>query len=156
MPVTDQNLDTSHDQLTQTAGRLALVIGRLNRRMRTATTGLSHSGLSALSTIVKLGSLRLNELAQHEGVAAATITRIAVDLSERGLVTRTVDKHDRRAVTIEATTLGVDYILRARSARADVMGGLIASLDETDLEALENVLPVLEALVLEANFGDRA
>jgi DNA-binding MarR family transcriptional regulator len=154
MPVADQ-VDAGTDQLTQTAGRLALVIGRLNRRMLRATEGLSHSGLSALSSLVKFGPLRLNELGRREGVAPATVTRIAVDLDARGLVTRTADKHDRRAVTIEATTLGIDYIMQARSARADVMGTLLGSLDEKDLATIEEVLPVLEALVLEATFGDR-
>ncbi len=153
--MSDQNVETGDDQLTQTAGRLALVVGRLNRRMLRATEGLSHSGLSALSSIVKFGPLRLNELAQREGVAAATITRIAVDLGDRGFVTRTADRHDRRAVSIEATTAGIDYIMQARSARADVMGALLRTLDEHDMELLDESLPVLEALVLEANFGHR-
>jgi DNA-binding MarR family transcriptional regulator len=143
-------------QLAQTAARLALVVGRLNRRMLRATEGLSHSGLSALASLVKFGPLRLNELAQREGVAAATITRIAVDLERRGYLTREVDPLDRRATFIEATTSGIDYIMQARSARADVMTALLASLDGDELELLEETLPVLEALVLEANFGDRA
>jgi DNA-binding MarR family transcriptional regulator len=155
-PVTDSTIETDPDQLSLVSGRLALVIGRLNRRMLRATEGLSHSGLSALSSVVKFGPLRLNELAQREGVAAATITRIAVDLGDRGFVTRTVDKKDRRATTIEATTAGMDYILKARSARADVMNALLASLDEHDRELVQQALPVLEALVLEAQFGDRA
>ncbi|MCU1422366.1 MAG: transcriptional regulator, MarR family [Microbacteriaceae bacterium] len=152
----DSTIGTDPDQLSLVSGRLALVIGRLNRRMLRATEGLSHSGLSALSSVVKFGPLRLNELAQREGVAAATITRIAVDLGERGFVTRTADKRDRRATTIEATTAGMDYILKARSARADVMNALLASLDDHDRELVEQALPVLEALVLEAQFGDRA
>ena len=154
--MTDSTIETDPDQLSLVSGRLALVIGRLNRRMLRATEGLSHSGLSALSSVVKFGPLRLNELAQREGVAAATITRIAVDLGDRGFVTRTVDKRDRRATTIEATTAGMDYILKARSARADVMNALLASLDEHDRELVQQALPVLEALVLEAQFGDRA
>jgi DNA-binding MarR family transcriptional regulator len=154
--VADSTIETDPDQLSLVSGRLALVIGRLNRRMLRATEGLSHSGLSALSSVVKFGPLRLNELAQREGVAAATITRIAVDLGDRGFVTRTVDKRDRRATTIEATTAGMDYILKARSARADVMNALLASLDEHDRELVQQVLPVLEALALEAQFGDRA
>lgn len=153
LTVTDQDVETD-DRLTQAAGRLALVIGRLNRMLR-ATDGVSHSGLSALSSIVKFGPLRLNELAQHEGVAAATITRIAVDLVKRGYVTRTTDILDRRATTIEATTAGIDYILRARSARADVMSSLLATLDPRDVALLEESIPVLEALIVEANFGSR-
>lgn len=155
MLMTDQHVETDEERLTQAAGRLALVIGRLNRMLR-ATEGVSHSGLSALSSIVKFGPLRLNELAQREGVAAATVTRIAVDLTRRGFVTRKTDILDRRATTIEATTAGIDYIMQARSARADVMAALLATLDEHDVELIEESLPVLEALVLEANYGGRS
>jgi DNA-binding MarR family transcriptional regulator len=153
MPVTTQHVEAD-DRLAQAAGRLALVIGRLNRMLR-ATEGVSHSGLSALSSIVKFGPLRLNELAQREGVAAATVTRIAVDLVRRGYVTRKTDILDRRATTIEATTAGIDHILQARSARADVMAALLATLDERDVELLEESIPIMEALILEANFGTR-
>jgi DNA-binding MarR family transcriptional regulator len=153
--VTKQDQATTAEQLSQTSGRLALAVGRLNRRMLRATEGLSHGSLSALSSIVKFGPLRLNELAQREGVAAATITRIATDLEVRGYVTRESDPLDRRAITIAATESGVDYIVRARSARADVISGLLASLDARDLHLVEEALPVLEALVLEAHFAGK-
>ncbi len=155
MPVANQNVETDEQRLTQAAGRLALVIGRLNRMLR-ATEGVSHSGLSALSSIVKFGPLRLNELAQREGVAAATVTRIAVDLTRRGFVTRKTDLLDRRATRIEATTAGVDYIMQARSARADVMAALLATLNEHGVGLLEESLPVLEALVTEAHVAGRS
>jgi DNA-binding MarR family transcriptional regulator len=156
MPVNDRDVEIDRDRRTKAAGRFALVIGRLNRRMLRATEGLSQSGLSALSSIVKFGPLRLNELAQREGVAPATITRIAGDLTDRGFVTRTADSQDRRATTIEATTAGIDYILEARSARAEVMAALLESLDAHEVELLEESLPVLEALVLDPNSGTRA
>ena len=154
--MSNQNLETHDAQLAHASGRLALVVGRLNRRMLRATESLGHSGLSALSSVVKFGPLRLNELAQREGVAPATITRVAVDLVGRGFVTLTKDRRDRRATTIEATTAGIDYIIEARSARADVMANLLASLDDRDVERLEEALPVLEALVLEAFYGDKS
>src|SRR5690242_7245384 len=69
-------------------GRLALAVGRLNRRIRSATGGLSHGQLSALSTIVRRGPLRPSEIAAIEVVAAPTITRVVSDLEARGLVQR--------------------------------------------------------------------
>jgi DNA-binding MarR family transcriptional regulator len=132
---------------TATAARLALVVGRLNRRMLRATAGLSHGLLSALSSIVKFGPLRLNELAHREGIAAATITRLVAHLEELGFVHREVDPADRRAFVIEATPSGIDYIERARSARADVVADLLAQLDEGDIAALTAAVPALEKLV---------
>lgn len=135
------------DEHAETAARLAFVIGRLNRRLLRATAGLSHGQLSALASIVKHGPLRLNELAHREEIAAATITRLVAHLEELGFVDREVDAADRRAFMIEATPAGVDYIERARSARADVIAGLLAELDERDTAAVRAALPVLEKLV---------
>ncbi len=149
---TDAQDSASHDteaadRLSQQAGRLALAVGRVNRLLR-AGDGINHSGLSALSSIVRFGPLRLNELAQREGVAPATVTRIAVDLSRLGFATRTTDADDRRATLIEATPAGVDFILRARSARADIMAGLLKTVDTHDVDLLIEALPALEAIVV--------
>ena len=145
----DGDRDATPDQLTETAARLALVIGQLNRRMLRATEGLSHGTLSALSSVVKFGPLRLNELAHREGIAAATITRIIANLESRGLVAREVDATDRRAFSVTATPDGDNYITRARSDRADVIATLLESVDETDLDALRAALPVLEELLVQ-------
>ncbi|HEY0260759.1 MAG TPA: MarR family winged helix-turn-helix transcriptional regulator [Lacisediminihabitans sp.] len=145
--MSDRDVEAAPDLKTETAARLALVIGRLNRKMLRATAGLSHGTLSALSSIVKCGPLRLNELAHREGIAAATITRLVADLEGRGLVTRQVDANDRRAFSIEATPEGVSYIMRARSDRADVIAALLEDTTEADLAALGDALPVLERML---------
>ncbi len=152
----DRELEAGPDRKTETAARLALLVGRLNRRMLRATAGLTHGTLSALSSIVKFGPLRLNELAQREGIAAATITRIVADLESRGLVAREVDPTDRRAFAIEATAEGVAYIVRARSDRADVIAKLLDKLDDAGLDTLEEALPLLEALLVQTQFDDAA
>ncbi|MES2171755.1 MAG: MarR family winged helix-turn-helix transcriptional regulator [Actinomycetota bacterium] len=141
----DQDTDDSEERGRQ-AGRLALAIGRINRLLR-AGDGINHSGLSALSSIVRYGPLRLNELAQREGVAPATVTRIAVDLGRLGFTTRTTDTADRRATMIKATPAGVDFIMQARSARADIMAGLLGTIDAHEVERLIAALPALEAIV---------
>lgn len=135
------------DQSTETAARLALAIGGLNRRMLRATAGLSHGMLSALASIVKVGPLRLGDLAQREGIAAATVTRLVAHLESLGLVAREVDASDRRAFFIEATPAGIDYILRARSDRADVIAALLRDADPSDVEVLKSALPALERLL---------
>ncbi len=140
--------DAAADGLEATAPRLALAVGRLNRRLLRATAGLSHGTVSALSSIVRFGPLRLSELAQREDIAAPSITRIVADLEARGLVGREVDESDRRAFSIEATPAGVDYIVRARSARAELVTELLATLDAEQLAAVEAALPALEAMAL--------
>src|SRR3954449_5200724 len=110
------------------AGRLALAVGRLNRRMRSSTGGLSHGQLSALSTIVRRGPIRPSEIAAIEVAAAPTITRIVAELESRGLVERTPDPEDRRSLFVSGTDAGTELLLEARSDRAravaDVLGEL--------------------------------
>ncbi|MEP6843503.1 MAG: MarR family transcriptional regulator [Pseudolysinimonas sp.] len=133
--------------LTTDAERLAFVVGRLNRRMQTATGGLSHALLSALATIAKCGPLRLSDLAQLEGVSAPTMTRTVTELESRGYLVRAADPVDGRAVLIAAADAGTAAILRARATRAKVVSELLANLDEQDAAAISAALPALETLI---------
>jgi DNA-binding MarR family transcriptional regulator len=127
--------------------RLALVVGRLNRRLALAPGGLSHGLLTALAVVAKRGPLRLAELAQLEGVSAPGATRLVAELEARGLVGRSVDPDDGRAFRIQVTTAGADAILRARAARAKVVAELLAELSAADLAKIEAALPSLEKVI---------
>ncbi|MDQ1570370.1 MAG: hypothetical protein QOF79_1044 [Actinomycetota bacterium] len=126
--------------------RVAFVAGRVNRRLRSATGGLSHGLLSALATVAKTGPHRLAELGQIEQVSAPGMTRIIAELEARDLVARRPDPDDGRAVLIEVTQAGMDAVFRARAARADVVAGLLAELDAAELATIEAALPALEKL----------
>jgi DNA-binding MarR family transcriptional regulator len=127
--------------------RLALVVGRLNRRLALAPGGLSHGLLTALVVVAKRGPLRLAELAQFEGVSAPGATRLVAELEARGLVGRSVDPDDGRAFRIQVTTAGADAILRARTARAKVVAELLSGLSAAELAGIEAALPALEKVI---------
>jgi DNA-binding MarR family transcriptional regulator len=128
------------------AERLALVTGRLNRRLQAATGGLSHGLLSALAVVAKHGPLRLSDLAHLEGVSAPSMTRTIAELETRGYVVRRPDPLDGRAALIAAADAGTAAILDARNARAQVVAELLAVLDEKDGAAISAALPALEHL----------
>jgi DNA-binding MarR family transcriptional regulator len=130
--------------------RLAFVIGRLNRRLASATGGLSHGLLSALATVAKRGPIRLADLAQTEMVSAPSITRVVAELEARGLVTRSVDEEDRRAFRIEVTEAGMDAVLRARAARSRVVADLLADLSSAEVASIAAALPALERVMGQA------
>ncbi len=130
-----------------TAWRLALVVGRMNRRLANATGGLSHGLLSALASVAKRGSVRLVELAQIEMVSAPSVTRVVAELEYRKLVARTVDEDDRRAFRIEVTPEGMEAVLRARAARGEVVAELLADLTPEETVAIEAALPALERAI---------
>lgn len=129
---------------TDTPARLAMVVGRLNRRLRGAGGGLSHGLLSALATVNKDGPLRLAELAQIEQVSAPSTTRLVAELEAQGLVSRRPDPVDGRAVLISVTPAGTDTVVRVRSARGSMVQELFGQLSADEVAAIESALPALE------------
>ena len=128
------------------AERLALVVGRFNRRLQAATGGLSHGLLSTMAVIAKRGPLRLTDLAQLEGVSAPSMTRTVAELEARGYVVRSPDPVDGRAVLIAAAEAGTAAVLDARTTRAQLVAELLATLDTADAAAISAALPALERL----------
>ena len=138
--------DRTDEAITDLARALSFAIGRANRRMLAAGEGLGQGHLNALATVFRVGSIRPGDLAQREFVSAPTMTRTLRELEERGLVSRIGDPDDRRSVIITVTEQGEHEVLRARSARADILAGLIAKLGPADQRALTEALPALEHL----------
>jgi DNA-binding MarR family transcriptional regulator len=128
--------------------RLAVSIGRINRRLRTVEGGLSHGLLSALFSVSQHGPIRLSDLARHELVSAPSITRLVSELESQGLVARTVDPDDGRAFLIEVTDAGTAAMQRTRSSRAALMGELLDQLGP-DAESVKAALPGLERMAQE-------
>jgi DNA-binding MarR family transcriptional regulator len=126
------------------SARLAFAVGRVNRRLATATGGLSYGLLSALATVAKNGPMRLAEVAQIEMVSAPSVTRVIAELEHRGLVARSSDATDGRAFLIQVTPAGTDAVIRARAARSEAAAKLLQILDESELESIEAALPALE------------
>ncbi|WP_349901974.1 MarR family winged helix-turn-helix transcriptional regulator [Parafrigoribacterium humi] len=129
------------------ATRLTLALGRLNRRLVAGGQGLSHGVLSALSSIVRFGPLRLSDLAQRERIGAPATSRIVARLEADKLVSRDDDPDDGRAVVIAATQAGRELVHRSRTARTEVIAELLQSLDAGQLDTLRLALPSLEAMV---------
>jgi DNA-binding MarR family transcriptional regulator len=131
---------------TSEAEVLALVVGRMNRRLQAATGGLSHGLLSALAVVTKNGPLRLSDLAQLEAVSAPTMTRTIAELEARGYVMRRPDPIDGRAVLVEAVEAGTAAVIEARATRAHVVDDMLAGLSTEDLDAITAALPALGRL----------
>ncbi|WP_052226773.1 MarR family winged helix-turn-helix transcriptional regulator [Microbacterium mangrovi] len=127
------------------AVRLAVAVGRINRRIRPTGDGLSHGLMSALSTIVRQGPIRPSELARIEAVAAPTATRAVADLEARGLIERTPDPEDGRSSLLTATQDGVTAVMHARMERAERVARLLESLTDDQRSRVWDALDALEA-----------
>jgi DNA-binding MarR family transcriptional regulator len=138
-------MSTESPERREVAGRLAWVVGRINRRLRPPADALSHVATSALSSIQSAGSIRPGDLARVEGIAAPGMTRLVAELESRGLVRREDDPDDRRSTRIRLSEAGERALLDARAARAASVGDLLRECDDDDLERVSAALVVLEA-----------
>ncbi|MTD58638.1 MarR family winged helix-turn-helix transcriptional regulator [Amycolatopsis pithecellobii] len=139
-------MDTSTTE--DVAGRLFLAVGRLSRSLRQAgSPGPGHGSISALSTLVVSGPMRLGDLAAKEGVAAATMSRIIAGLVEAGYARREPDPIDRRAWLATATEDGERLLSGVRSTRVHELNKRIDRLPEDLQEDLARGLRALEALL---------
>ncbi|MEV4311009.1 MarR family transcriptional regulator [Actinocrispum sp. NPDC049592] len=130
--------------------RLYLAIGRLSRSLRrSGSPGLGHGSISALSTLIGCGEMRLGDLAAKEGVAAPTMSRIVAALVEAKYVQREPDPADRRAWLVKATPEGERMVLGLRSTRVQELRRRIDRLADDKQEELIKALPILEELLSE-------
>jgi DNA-binding MarR family transcriptional regulator len=94
----------------------------------------------ALSVLMRAGTLRPSELAEHLHIAPRSATEVVDDLQERGLVERHPDPADRRATLVALTAAGTaagQAIAAARQAEAE---GFFAALSEADRADLSRIL----------------
>lgn len=129
------------------AARLRVAVARLARHLRHQALGeLTLSQWSALVTVESFAPLRIGELADREGVSAATATRLVASLEEAGLLAREIDPDDRRSFRVSLTASGRDQLEWARQVRTARLAKRLSQLPEPDVRRLLDVLPVLEAL----------
>ena len=127
-------------------GAILEQLGRLLRELTRMAGGaddgpaMTATQRIALIEIADGGPLRLNDLAARMGTSAPTSSRAVDVLDELGLVERTPDPDDRRAVRIELTSAG-QALVSERKARASVaFEPAVAALPAADREQLLQLL----------------
>ena len=133
---------------TELATRLRFALLPVVRLLRQQNgPDITASQASALATIHRRGgSVTVGELADIERVSSPMITKIAKNLDELGLVTRSVDPADRRVTRLAITPEGQRRLDRSRSRKTAWLATRLRTLDEADLAAIEAIIPVLERI----------
>lgn len=123
----------------------------LLRRLRRQddASGVTAPHLSALSVLVFGGARTLGELAKAEQVRPPSMTRIVQNLERRGLVERTADPEDRRAVRLHATEAGRRVMEEGRARRVHSLAERLRALDADELACLERAAGLIEGIVRE-------
>ena len=129
------------------AARLRLSNTRLHRALRReAHIDLTPSQMSALATINRLGPITLGALAEQEGVAPPSITKIIAILEDDGLVTRAADPADRRVNYVSATRKGSELVEESRRRKTAWLTDRIRDLTTDQRRRLADALDVIEEL----------
>lgn len=130
----------------ESVARLRVALGRISRALDRQTRGdtLTRTQASVLATAVRLGPVRITELAVVEGVNPTMLSRIVAKLEGAGLLARRPDPADGRAALVEPTTEGTALHLRLRAERTRLLAEHLAGLP--DAAALLAALPALDAL----------
>jgi DNA-binding MarR family transcriptional regulator len=133
---------------TDLAAAFHVVLARIVRGLRQETAG-SRVGPGALSVLVTLergGPQRVGLLADVEGVAAPSMTRIINALEAEGLVRRETDPDDGRAQVVAMTPEGLALLTSGRELRLAALTRRLAELPPAERERIEAALPALELL----------
>lgn len=130
------------------AARLRIAVGRLSRRLRpTAAAGsLTGTEIDLLVAAERSGPVRMSDLAAASGLNPTMVSRLVAKLEESGLMKRSVDPSDRRAVFTETSSKGRRLLDRVRAERNDALSRLLGELEADERAALDRALPVLEKL----------
>lgn len=143
-------------QVTELAGELQQVLSKLfsvlrrtdssNRNAPEGGADLTLAQLSILLTLLDLGPIRMTELAAHERVRTPTTTVAIRRLEKLGLVKRSRDPSDLRAVLVDVTPRGLVQHREALATRRAALAALLGRLSEDERETLAKALAPLARL----------
>jgi DNA-binding MarR family transcriptional regulator len=138
--------------VTRTLGAdLLAVVARLNRlASQRAQIPLPFAQGRLLSTIEDKGAARISDLATLDHCSQPTMTMQVRRLEDAGLVSRTVDPDDARAVLIRITPKGVDMLRQVRVDRGAAIDPYLEQLDDADRQTLEDAVRVMRGILTAA------
>ena len=134
------------DDDAEVLGELLVRVTRGQRRRwreALAPWDLSPHHVRALRVVTDRSGTRLSELAEALRIAPRSATEVADALQARGLVERTSDPTDRRAVVLTPTEEGRRVQTEIAAARAADNRDLFARLDADDRATLARILRTL-------------
>jgi DNA-binding MarR family transcriptional regulator len=107
---------------------------------------LTLAQLSILVTLLDQGPIRMTDLAAHERVRTPTTTVAIRRLEKIGLVKRSRDPSDLRAVLVDITTRGRAVHGESLANRRAALAAMLGQLSASDLNTLMKALKPLERL----------
>ena len=130
------------------AGELRLAVTRTARRLRREAGGpLSPTLTAALATIANHGPLKVSALAEREGFARPTATKVVAQLEEAGYVVRSNDAADGRSFQIGVSDEGERVLAAIRARKDSYLAERLEALGVGDRETLAKAARLLERVL---------
>ncbi|MGH8945650.1 MAG: MarR family winged helix-turn-helix transcriptional regulator, partial [Acidimicrobiia bacterium] len=108
--------------------------------------GLTPSQLSVLASLSRHAPMTLRELAETEGVAAASISGIVGRLVDKGLVSRVPNPEDGRSALVEMSEQGREILERGRGARTAILAERLQRLSVGERRVLAEAMAILDRI----------
>jgi DNA-binding MarR family transcriptional regulator len=125
-----------------------LLVGAARALRRRWTTDLGHDlsphDARALRVVGHHGPTRLGVVAEHLRIAPRSATDVVDRLEARGLVRRSPDPDDRRAMTVSLTANGEAALAEVDEARRSGAAAFFEPLSERDRTTLARLLARLD------------
>ena len=134
--------------LQRILSKLVIVLRRSDNQTG-ARPDLTLAQLSILLTLLDSGPIRMTELAARERVRTPTTTVAIRRLEKLGLVKRSRDPSDMRAVLVEVTPEGLVQHGEALASRRAYLAAMLARLSDEERQDLSQALKPLERLTTE-------
>lgn len=133
---------------TTLASDLLAVVARINRLAnQRVRLPLPFAQARLLSTIEAEGRARISDLAALDHCSQPTMTTQVRRLEDAGLVSRTVDPHDARAVLISITPQGIATLAQVRADRGSAIDPVLDALESSDRETLAAAIEIMRGML---------
>lgn len=129
----DEDLDAVIDAVLRATRAF---VGLALRSLSAAGRSITLPQYRTLATLDAWGDLNVRDLAARLGVDRSTATRMCNRLAAAGLIDRTADPSDRRAVVISLSGPGRDVVQAVTRARRDNVARLLGSVPPPRREQL--------------------
>ena len=127
---------------------LLAVVARINRLAnQRVRLPLPFAQARLLSTIDAEGRARISDLAALDHCSQPTMTTQVRRLEDAGLVSRTGDPDDARAVLISITPHGIATLAQVRADRGSAIDPVLDALDSSDRETLAAAVEIMRGML---------
>lgn len=134
----------------ETAGRAVGTAAVMFHAALSARLGLSATEEKALDLLDRFGPLTAKQLAEHSGLAPASVTGLVDRLERKGFATRRPDPEDGRRVLIETSSDRLAPLAELFTDWAQKLDQLYAGYSDDELETILHFMTTAAELQREA------